>query len=658
MRRRLTAIFGELRERSVFRALVAYTVGAWVLLQVADVTFDRLPIPESSMTVLIVLVIIGFPATFILAWAYEFPLGGCGAPPPSVASTHEEAGPRRPVLSFLPFMGVVVAVALLSGSLLYYLSQHFWEPPRRSIAVLPFTSGGAAEEADYFSEGLTEEIRNLIVRLNEFNVVHLTSSRRFQGTEMDAAAIAARLGAQAVLLGSVRKLGNTISVTARLIDGESSEQLWTETYDRDLSDIAGIQEDIAGQVARALHVVLPVEAEKRLKNLGTSNVEAYDLYLRGLDYLRQPADEVSLVQAEANLRQSLALDPDFARAHAAMCQVHLKRYTNSRDAAYFGVVENACRATLAYDTDNSEVHLALGGLYRASGRDEEALEAYQAALDLNSTSPDAYIGLARVLEPLGRKAEAEQYLRKAIEADVSYWASFNAMGSFLFGEGRYLEAAEFFNMFVSRAENDARALNNLGVAYFFAADFKRAAEAWDASLEHRPTRSAYSNTGSMYFYLGDYLTAADRYSRAIDLAPRDHRLWGNLADAYYFSDGMQSAAEVAYSQAIALGEGRLAVNAGEADTLSDLAHYNARNGQRERARELIGMAIDSAPNDMYVHYNAALVHAQFGETDAALDAIERAVALDYQRELLPVDPGLKRLRDQPRFAELVADGGE
>ena len=158
----------------------------------------------------------------------------------------------------------------------------------------------------------------------------------------------------------------------------------------------------------------------------------------------------------------------------------------------------------------------------------------------------------------------------------------------------------------------------------------------------------------MYFYLGDYEKAADRYSSAINLAPRDHRVWGNLADTYYFSKNMRQAADVAYRQAIVLGEARLAVNALEADTASDLAHYNARIGNRERAKELLAIALDAAPDDMYVHYNRALVHAQFGETDAALDAIERAVALDYQRELLPIDPGLEGLKDQPRFADLVA----
>lgn len=650
MRKRFTGIVDELRERSVFRALVAYGVVAWMLLQVADVTFDRLPIPDSSMLVLIVLAVIGFPVTLILAWAYEITLRG--------VVRHDEAGPGLPRLAFVPFVAVVVVVSVSVGLLLYYLSQNYWEEPRRSIAVLPFTSGGSGDGTDYFSDGLTEEIRSFIERLNEFNVAHLSSSTQFQGAGLDAAAIARRLGAKAVLVGSVRKLNEKISVTARLIDGDDGKELWSEDYDRHLSDIVAIQEDIASEVARALHVVLPVSAEKRLKNLGSSNVEAYDLYLRGRDYLRRPADEVSLVQAEANLRQALALDPDFVNARAAMCQVRLRRYGLTRDASRFDTVEDACRGVLEYDSDNSEALIALGGLYLASGDDAKAMQAYETALEINSTSPDAYIGLARAQVALGQTDVAEASLRQAIDADVSYWASFQAMGNFLFRAGRYQEAADFFGMYVSRAKDDATALNNLGAAHYFAGEFERAAEAWDASLALAPTRGAYSNTGSMYFYLGDFEKAANRYTFAINLAPRDHRLWGNLADAYYFSDGMRQAADVAYEQAIMLGEARLGINAGESDTASDLALYYARTGARARAEELIESALQSAPADMYVHYNAALIFAQLGDLDAALDAVERAISLDYQRELLPIDPGLETLRDQPRFAKLVASRAE
>ena len=647
MQNRIGNLLKELRNRSVFRALVAYGVAAWMLLQIADVTFDRLPIPASAMTVLIVLVVTGFPITAILAWGWEFTMRG--------VVRHEEkaAGTRK--VPFLPFVAMAVTVAVGTGGLLYYLSQNFWEPSRRSIAVLPFTNTSAEADTEYFCDGLTEEIQSVISRLNEFRVVALSTSYHFKDTVMDVASVASRLGAESVLTGSVRRYQNQVSVTARLIDGKDGSELWSDNYDRELSDIYAIQEDIARHVARALHVVLPVAAERRLKNLGTRNVEAYDSYLRGIDYLRKPIDETTLLFAEELLREALAIDPNFANAHAAMCKKNLGSYTLSNDPARFGIAEEACLRALEIDEDSAEVHLALGGLYRASGKYENALHEYNEALDDNVNLADTYIGIAKTNAALQQYAEAEANFRLAIDTDVSYWASFSAMGNFLFSQGRFLEAAEFYQMFINRTDDDATALNNLGAAYYLAGDFRRAAETWDRSLEVKPTRGAYSNTGSMYFYLGEFDKAADRYAFAANLAPNDYRMWGNLADAYSYTDDMNSAAGVAYKRAIRLGEEKLGVNSKDALIISDVAYYYSRIGNRSKAMEMSAKAASGAPDEMYVHYNSALIHAQFGESDAALTALERAVELEYQRELLPIDPAFADLRDEERFKQLIAN---
>jgi len=646
MQHRVRNVIQELRSRSVFRALVGYSVAAWVLLQVADVTFDRLPIPDNSMTILIVLVGIGFPLTVILAWAYEFTSRGI--------VRHEETDSGVPRVAFFPFVVIVVIVTVGSGSLLYFLAENYWEPARRSIAVLPFVNHSEAADTDYFSDGLTEEIQSLIVRLNEFRVVAISTSYQLKDSDLDVVTIAHRLGAEAILQGSVRRYGSQVSVTARLIEGKDGSELWSETYDRELSNIFAIQEDIARHVARALHVVLPVSAEWRLKSFGTSNVDAYDSYLRGIDYLRVPPDTQSLLLAGGFLKEALALDPDFANAHAAMCERHLANYKLLREASLFGDAERSCLRALEIREETAVVHLALGALYNASGKYENALHEYEKALEDNVHLADTFIGLAETYIALDRSEEAEASLRSAIETDVSYWASFNAMGNFLFNNGRFLEAAEFYQMFISRADDDARALNNLGAAYYLAGDFKKAASAWDDSLQVKPTRSTYSNTGSMYYYVGDFERAADRYAMAVNMAPNDYQMWGNLGDAYSFSETKKTAAEVAYKRAIELGEKQLAVNARDTDIMSDVAYYYSRIGEREKATAMNDGASSQAPADMYVYYNSALIHAGFGETDAALTALERAVELEYQRELLPLDPIIENLREEERFKLLVS----
>ena len=644
--RNFKSVIHELRQRSVFRAGVTYMVGAWMLLQIADVTFDRLPIPASAMTVLIVILIFGLPITLILAWGYEITLEG--------VVRHEDTHGGAPRLALAKFVGLLAVVTLASGSLFYYLQQEHWVPAQRSIAVLPFVNATDEKDTEYLSDGLTEEIQSLIVRLNEFRVVAISSTYQLKDTVLDVASIAERLDADVVLQGSVRRYENQISVTARLYDGKDGHEIWSENYDRDLSGIFSIKEDIARQVARSLHVVLPVEAKQRLRRLGTRNIEAYDLYLRGLDYLRKPVDETTLSAALQSLRQSTALDPEFVNAHAAICETHLASYNLSRSPASFGDAEEACQRTLEYESDFSDVHLALGALYRTSGKYEVALHEYEAALDTNPNLADAHIGLAKAQEELGRSAEAEQNLRRAIEIDVSYWASFSAMGAYLFRNSRFLEAAEFYQMYASRADDDASALNNLGAAYYLAGDYAHAARAWDKSLEIRPTHDAYSNTGSMYFYLGEFEKAAARYSKAVDLMPHDHRLWGNLGDSYFYTDVLREAARVAYLRAIDISEQELAINPNDTGTMSDLAYYYSRVGQIDKSRALNEKALAAAPGSMYVHYYSALIHAHLGENDEALLALERAVDLEYQTDLLLIDPGLRGLVDEEKFKTLVS----
>jgi TolB-like protein/Tfp pilus assembly protein PilF len=643
---RIGNLIQELRNRSVFRAAVVYCVVCWLLLQVADVTFDRLPIPDGAMTVLIVLVIIGLPVTVVLAWAYEITLRGI--------VRHEETRGGAPRLAFLPFILLVITVSSGLAYGLYYLSLDYGETEPPSLAVLPFVNMSAAEDGDYFSDGLTEEIQSLMVRLNEFRVVALSSTYELKDKSIDIPTIARRLDVGLLLGGSVRRSGDQVRITARLIDGEDGSEIWSDKYDRKLSDIFAIQEDIAREVAAALQIILPVSLERRLANLGTVNVEAYDLYLRATDFLRQPTDEATLAKTEDYIRQAIAIDPNFARPYAAWCEVYLTRYERTRATKNFEDAERTCHRALTRDTASVDVHLALGRLYHYSGQYNQSITEFEAALAINANLPDAHLGTAKVYTDLNQPVEAEANFRRAIELDASYWASFNIFGNYLYAAGRYLEAAEFFNEYARRAEDNATAYNNLGAAYFLAGEFPRAAEAWDNSLSIKPTSGAYTNTGSMYFYLGQYDTALERYAKAVELAPMDFRLWGNLGDAYYYAGNMEQVAKIVYGEAIKFAEERLNVNAADVEALSSIAYYYSKIGQSEKAIKMNASALANSPDDMYVNYNAALIYAQLGDRDRALVALERAVELDYQPELLSTDPGFSSLREEERFQRLVA----
>ncbi len=645
-------LISELRRRNVLRMAMLYAIAAWLIMQVTEVLMSVVALPAWVGRATFVVLAVGFPIALIFSWFYEIT--------PEGISLEKDVDRADSITNVTGRRLDFIVISLLCAAVILFAYDKWWvpgPPEPQSIAVLPFTNMSTAEDSEYFSDGLTEEIQSLLVRLNEFRVVALSSTYQLKGTTLDIPTVARRLDVDVILQGGVRRSSDQVRITARLIDGNDGSEIWSDSYDRRLADVFAIQESIARKVASALHIILPVSVERRLANLGTQSVEAYDLYLRAIDFLRQPKDEATLSRSESYVQQAIAIDPNFAKAHAAMCEAHLARYEMSRDTQHFEGAERACHRALTRDTTAIEVHLALGRLYYSSGQYDESIHEFEQALAINSNSADAYIGLGKTFTKQSRPAEAEANLRRAIASDASYWASFNEMGNFLFAAGRFGEAAAFFRDFARRSEDNATAYNNLGAANYLAGDFSAAAEAYERSLAIKPTRSAHSNTGTMYFYLGQFEKAAEQYATAVELAPMDHRFWGNLADAYYYSDGLKSAAEVVYKKAIEIGEERLKVNPSDMKTVGDVAYYYARIGYEAKAREMSAAAMAAAPDHMYVHYYGALLYAHFGDVEQALNALERAVELDYQREMLKIDPGLKPLWEEARFKRLVTKSG-
>jgi serine/threonine-protein kinase len=531
-------------------------------------------------------------------------------------------------------------------------------PHPRAIAVLPFVNMSESADNDYFSDGLAEEIRNLLTRLRELRVAASSSSMPFKGGKVAVADIAQRLRVDVVLEGSVRRDGDRLRIGAELIDAHSGFRLWSQTYDRRLEDVFAIQDDIARQVVGALELVLSRASETAFQRPRATNLAAYDLYLRARAFLRQPSTPQALDQAMALLGKAIAADGRFAQAYAGLCDAWLARYEVDREAASFERAEAACRQALGRDPEAGEVYVALGNLHLSSGRYPQAEQEFRQAAAVASAPVDALLGLARAYEAQHRPDAAERTFEHARSLDPGYWRVHQLLGHFLYHAGRYAEAARSYAEEIARTPDNPSAHNNLGAAYYMAGDFERAAAAWRASLDLAPTTGAYSNVGSSYYYLGRFEEAAAMYRKALDLAPGDHRMWGNLGDAYAHAGGREREAEAAYRKAVAVGEERLRINPADADAMSDLAHDYASLGQPEQARRLDAEARRLDPGNMYVHYNAALVRARLGEADAAIGELERAVELGYPRQLLAPDPGLAPLRPERRFRALAAPRGD
>ena len=520
------------------------------------------------------------------------------------------------------------------------------QPRQQSIAVMPFANMSDSTEVEYFGDGLAEEILNLLSRLDELDVAARTSSFYFKNKDVDIPTIAEHLGVRYILEGSVRRQGDQARITAQLIDAQDGYHLWSETYDGDFRDSFLVQDEIARQVVSSLQLLLSEVSVEILESRPDLVPAAYDYYLRGRDYLRSSLSMESRESAAELFEKAIEIDGGYAEAYAGLCDTYLDMYRRDRDQNLFMQAQTACETSLTLEKDALPVHVALGNLYRYSGRHDAAIKAFGRALSLDLDSVEALVGLGATYQRDNKPGLAEENFLLAIRRQPRDWRGYHGMGGFLFSAGRFEEAIPYYQRITELMPDNAEALNDLGASYYMMGDFEPAVAAWARSLELEPTAMAYGNAGSALFFLRRFTEASGMYRKALEFAPDDYQNWGALADAHRFIDGGMEDAEREYRRAIDLANQLLEVNASDAMALAMLAHYAAVVGDRETALQAMAQAIALAPQDLYVHYNNALMLTTLNELDKAAAALDEAVALGYSMKLARMDAGLDKLLDK------------
>jgi len=663
------SIFSELKRRNVVRVVVLYVISSWVILQAADVLSTILPVPEWTGSFVFLLLVLAFPLVVIFSWVYEITPEGIKREQdvhPDESITNETGRRLEILIGVFAAVAIIFVVAdrLVPESHEVVESRDVADPvesagPQQSvdeysIAVLPFDDMSETGDQAYFSDGLAEELLNLLAKLPELKVASRTSSFAFRDVGADIRTIAAKLGVRYVLEGSVRKQGDRIRITTQLIDAETNFHTWSEVYEREQIDVFAIQDDIARKVVSSLQLVISNQSETILSRKSTDDIDAFEAYLRGKSFLRMSASDETLASAEANFQKAIELDANYADAHAGLCDTHRERFHATYDMSAFESAEAACNRALAISPGEPSVLISLGQLYRLSGQDDRAEQNFLRAIALDNRAAEAYEGLARTYAHQNRIDDARIAFQRAIEIQPGYWRAHATMGGFLFRIGRSDEALSYMREAVDLSPNNPRALNSLGTTLYMLGDFDEARDIWYRSLQIDPTPIAYSNLGTASFNLQDFEQAAAMYSRAVELTPDDYRFWGALGDAYRFMPGREADSASSYEKAIDLAEGYLDLNAEDAYTLAALAHYLGSVGRTDQAAWRLERAVELAPGNMYVHYFAALVAANSGDVDAAVDASRRAMDNGYPSKLLAAEPGLHNLADSAKFRELLA----
>ena len=445
------SLFDELKRRNVLRVAAGYVVSAWLLIQVAETVFPLFGFDDGPARIVVILLVIGFLPALIVSWIFELTPGGLlkdkdvDRRRPSVAGSAKRFDRTIMLVLVLAVSYFAFDKFILSESREQAIAETAREAgmfdalaaytSNESIAVLPFADMSAEQDQEYFADGITEELLNQLAQLEGLNVTGRTSSFTFKGHNQDLKSIGEQLGVTNLLEGSVRKDGDSIRITAQLINSQTGFHLWSDTYDRKISDIFDIQEDIARSVAGALSIVLDVDDRSELPGTGTDVVEAYDVYLE--------AQAGPWELAKARYRQAIDLDPNYAEAYTSLAEeIGIDTFNLGSEearAAQEHARQLVVRA-IEIDPDLASSHKQLSIFQWTSGDWIGATELYE---NYKSLAPADIIGQLGFESVLKRTGHIRAVLRIAelefLKDPLNIFAAHNLVERYI-QSGRYEDA--------------------------------------------------------------------------------------------------------------------------------------------------------------------------------------------------------------------------
>lgn len=512
----ISNFFSELRRRRVIRVIVLYAIAGWVVIEVASTVLPNLNLPAWTVTLVTALVVLGFVLAVVLAWAFDIGPGGihrtADAPPP--ASTVSPAPTDK--------QAAKTVSSRVSGTEV---------PDLKSIAVLPFVNMSGDAENEYFSDGISEEILNLLVKLPTLRVASRTSSFAFKGKDFDIPEVARRLNVAAVLEGSVRRAGDRVRITGQLIETATDSHLWSETYDREMKDVFAIQDDIAQSIVAALQMTLTPKDRRALQYVATSNPEAYDYYLKGRKYMYAMSSR-NFEHAIRMYNKAIELDSNYAIAYAGMADTYSQMYrfvdASSENAAK---ALEASQHAIELDPDSAEAHASRGLSLFINEKYQEAERHFETAGLLNPKLFESYFFYALSCSSQGQYEKAARLFVQASEMNPADYQSPSFLALAYTALGRKEDAVKARRRTIDLIEqhldmnpDDTRALY-IGAANLSSiGDSKRAMDwaerAYDAGREEP---MVLYNVACTYALLGESERALELLEKAVSLG------WGDRA---------------------------------------------------------------------------------------------------------------------------------
>jgi TolB-like protein/Tfp pilus assembly protein PilF len=544
----LSGLFNELKRRNVVRVGIAYVLIAWLIAQVAELALDSFDAPGWVIKAVLLLLALGLPVALFFAWAFELTPDGLKKEK-DVDRSQSITPTTARKLNTLIIGVLVIAVSMLLAD--KFLPQSEESAPitavdaseetraiaeTNSIAVLPFVDMSPAKDQEYFTDGLTENLLHALAQIHELKVAGRTSSFAFKGLNTDLRDIGQQLNVSSILEGSVQKAGGRIRITTQLINTEDGYHLWSKTFDRDLTDIFSVQDEIAEAVANALRkTLLGNEAESKAP---TTNFEAYNSYLLGLSYFNTGSLE-SWDQAIEQFQVALDKDPDMALAWAALSQAVSDKTGSSSDFAEgYTRARLAAKKAIELDPDLADAYLALAVVQMSYDWDWDGAQvSLERAYSLRPGDSEVVLEMANLKWIRGDNLGAEEDIEQAMRQDpLNNLVNRRYVGT-LARKGRLDEA-------LAKGKFLANAMPETGGVHYGVSNVLMRLGNFEEALvwakkdnfDHLRLR----NEAIIYHELGDHETAQQKLQEMIDTWGDDvsaqvaevYTAWGNVDETF------------------------------------------------------------------------------------------------------------------------------
>ncbi len=598
----LSNFFTELKRRNVYKVAVAYAIVAWLLIQVATQVFPFFEIPNWAIRLVVLLLALGFPIAVILAWAFELT--------PAGIKRTEDVSPNQSITPRTggKLTGIIVVFALIAAGLLVY---QFTRPKQvtlpstasvdsKSIAVLPFENLSSDKENAFFAQGIQDEIITTLSKIGGLRVISRTSTARYQSKPENLRQIAHELNAANILEGSVQRSHDRVHINVQLIQADNDAHLWAQIYDRQLTDIFGVEGEVAKSIADSLKATLSPQEKTQIETKPTDNADAYVLYLRARQYQTRPDTFFQDFQSASQLyEQAIALDPNFALAHARLSVVTSNIYhwfeptEANEQKAHTEAMES-----LRLQPNLGEGHTALGLYFYYEKADyDKAAQEFDLATRIIPNDGDVRLYIAAVLRRRGNWNDALAGYKRAEEIDPRNPSSLYDSTQTFLGLRDWNGALHVFARLLKLAPDSITAMIQRGCIEFFQ---KGSTAPIKAALDKIP--SNLDPDGAVTLARWD-VSLMDR-----DMAGAEKAVTACRLDAVLSQQGVPI--PKSYLQACI-----------------DLAHHDDARAQMEfeTARPSLEKSIADSPQDGLRRAQLALLYAFMGRKADALREAQRAV---------------------------------